>query len=148
MATDTLEATLIPDSSVLLQDEDLGHPVGGELIEEIHETIPSVLRCGERGASRVECTYEVQDVVDGAPVVVKRGEALTLNRSDEGVLLVMARPPRVNQMIEVHTRRTSWRRTASVYEARWTKPVHIASLGDVCLVGCRRVAGPCQYVSF
>ena len=148
MATDTLEATLIPDSSTLLQDDDLRHPGGGEPGEQIHEPIPSVLRCGERVESRVECTYEVQDVVDGAPVVVKRGEAMTLNRSDEGVLLVMARAPRVNQMIEVHTRRTSWRRTASVYEARWTKPVHIASLGDVCLVGCRRVAGPCQYVSF
>ena len=148
MATDTLEATLIPDSSVLLQNEDLGHPAGDELVEEIYETIPSVLRCGERVESRIDCTYEVQDVVDGAPVVVKRGAAMTLNRSDEGLLLVMKRAPRVNQMIEVHTRRAAWRRTASVYEARWTKPVHIASLGDVHLVGCRRVAGPCQYVSF
>lgn len=148
MATDTLEATLIPDSSVLLQDEDLRHPAGGELEEPIHETIPSVLRCGERVESRIDCTYEVQDVVDGAPVVVKKGEAMTLNRSDEGVLLVMKRAPRVNQMIEVHTSRAAWRRTACVYEARWTKPVHIASLGDVHLVGCRRVAGPCQYVSF
>lgn len=148
MATDTLEATLIPDSSVLLQDEDLRHPASGELEEPIHETTPTVLRCGERVESRIDCTYEVQDVVDGAPVVVKKGAAMTLNRSDEGVLLVMKRAPRVNQMIEVHTSRSAWRRTASVYEARWTKPVHIAPLGDVHLVGCRLVAGPCQYVSF
>lgn len=148
MATDTLEATLIPAPSVLLQDEDLHHPAGGELKEPIQETIPPLLRCGERVESRCECAYEVQDVVDGAPVVVKKGEAMTLNRSDEGVLLVMKQAPRVNQMIEVHTSRSAWRRTASVYEARWTKPVHIASLGDVHLVGCRRVAGPCQYVSF
>ena len=148
MATDTLEGTFIPDSSVLLPDVDLHHAAGDELEEPIHETIPSVLRCGERVESRIDCTYEVQDVLDGAPVVVKRGEALTLNRRDEGVLLVMKRAPLVHQAIEVHTRRTSWRRTASVYEARWTKPVHIASLGDVHLVGCRRVAGPCQYVSF
>ena len=89
MATDTLEATLIPDSSMLLQDEDLRHPAEGEPGEQIHEPIPSVLRCGERVEFRIACTYEVQDVVDGAPVVVKRGEAMTLNRSDEGVLLVM-----------------------------------------------------------
>lgn len=148
MATDTLEATLLTDSSLLLQDEDLHHPAGGEQVEPIQETIPTVLRCGERVESRIECTYEVQDVVDGASVVVKRGEAVTLNRSDEGVLLVMKRAPRVHQMIEVDTGRAAWRRTAFVYEARWTKPVHIAAMGDVCLVGCRRVVGPCHYLSF
>lgn len=148
MATDTLEATLIPGSAVLLQDKHTGDPVEGELVEPIQETIPPVLRRGERVESRRECTYEVQDVADGAPVVVKRGEAVTLNRSDDGVLLVMKRAPQVNQTIEVHTSRAAWRRTASVYETRWTKPVHMASLGDVYLVGCRRVAGPCHYVSF
>lgn len=148
MATDTLEATLIPDSSILLQDEDALHPAGGELVENVHETTPTLLRCGERVESRRECSYEVQDIVDGAPVVVKRGAALTLNRSEEGVLLVMKRAPQVNQTVEVHTSRAVWRRTAYVYEARWTKPIHIASLGDVYLVGCRRVAGPCHYVSF
>jgi len=132
MATGTLEATLIPDSSILLQDED-------------KRPLP---RCGERTESRRACSYEVQQVIDGESVVVNRGETVTLNRSEEGVLLVMTRPPHLNQAIEVHTRRALWGRTAHVYEARWAKSVHMESLGNVYLVGCRRVVGPCHYLSF
>ena len=39
MATDTLEATLIPDSSMLLQDEDLRHPAEGEPGERLYIVI-------------------------------------------------------------------------------------------------------------
>lgn len=132
MATGTLEATLIPDSSILLQDED-------------KRPLP---RCGERTESRRACSYEVQEVVDGESVVVSRGETVALNRSEDGVLLVMNRAPRTNQIIEVHAHRGLLRRTAHVYEARWTKSVQMESLGDVYLVGCRRVLGPCHYISF
>lgn len=148
MATDTLEATLVPGTSIVLQGEGQGYVSGDELSERGLATSAPLPRCEERIEFRRACSYEVQEVVDGEPVVVNRGETVALNRSEEGVLLVMNRAPHANQVIEVHTRRVLWRRTAHVYEARWTKPVQMESLGDVYLVGCRRVAGPCHYVLF
>lgn len=148
MATDTLEATLIPDTTIDLQDE---APVSTSQDERVDATLVAIapqLRCEVREELRRDCSYEVQEVVDGEPVVVNQGETVALNRSEDGVLLVMNRAPHRKQMIEVHTRRAFWGRTAHIYEARWTKPVHMESFGDVYLVGCRRVVGPCHYVSF
>ena len=148
MATDILEAAPAPSTSLVLQEEEKSYAAGEELSERTVATSSPSPRCEERLESRLACSYEVQEVVDGESVVVNRGETVALNRSGEGVLLVMNRAPRTNQMIEVHTRRGLLRRTAHVYEARWTKPVHMESLGDVYLVGCRRAVGPCHYISF
>lgn len=148
MTTDTLEATLISDTAILPQEEDTGYAAEYDLSVQPLATRSALLRCEERIESRRECSFEVQEVVDGEPVVVNRGETVVLNRSEDGVLLVLHQAPDENQMIEVHTRRVLLGRTAHVYEARWAKSVHMESLGDVYLVGCRRVAGPCHYVSF
>jgi hypothetical protein len=64
------------------------------------------------------------------------------------MLLFMALAPHANQLIEVHTLRSGWGRTANVFEVRWSRPVQVESFGNLCLVGCRRIFGPCHYLSF
>ena len=96
---------------------------------------------------RCMCSYEVLQAIDGESVVIKQGEALALNRSTEGMLLFMGRALHAKQLIEVHTPRFRWGRTVHVFEARWARAVPVESLGELYLVGCRRISGSCQYLS-
>ena len=94
------------------------------------------------------CSYEALEVIDEESVVIEQGEAFALNRSTEGMLLFMGRAPHAKQLIEVNNPRSGWGRTANVFETRWIKPVHVESHGNLYLVGCRRIFGPCHYLSF
>jgi hypothetical protein len=94
------------------------------------------------------CSYEVLEAIEGNSVVIGQGEAFALNRSTEGMLLFMGQAPHANQLIEVHTSRYGWSRTVNVFDVRWTRPVQVESLGNLYLVGCQRIFGPCHYLSF
>ena len=94
------------------------------------------------------CSYEVFEAIDEESVVIEQGEAFALNRSAEGMLLFMGQVAHAKQLIEVHTPRSGWGRTANVFEVRWTRPIQVESLGNLYLVGCRRMFGPCHYLSF
>ena len=149
MATHTLEAMFSRYTAVALQEQNVG-------IKEFDEvsgvmpaaTIPPGRRCEARMEYRCMCSYEVLEVIDETSVVIEQGEAFALNRSTEGMLLFMGRAPHAKQLIEVRTSRSGWGRTVNVFEARWARPVQVESLGDLYLVGCRRIFGPCHYLSF
>jgi hypothetical protein len=96
---------------------------------------------------RSECSYEVLDAIDEESVVIEQGEAFALNRSAKGMLLFMGQAPHAKQLIEVNTPRFGWGWTANVFEVRWTRPVQMESLGNLYLIGCRRIFGPCHYLS-
>ena len=64
------------------------------------------------------------------------------------MLLLIALFPHAKQLIEVHTSRSGWGRTVNVFETRWARPVQVESLENLYLVGCRRIFGPCHYLSF
>jgi hypothetical protein len=99
-------------------------------------------RCGARVEYRCVCSYEVLDVLDGELFVVQQGEAFALNRSREGILLFVGQPVHVNQLIRVDIAWLGWDRIGSVFEPRWTNPIQIESLGNLYLVGCRRISPP------
>jgi hypothetical protein len=88
------------------------------------------------------CSYEVLKAMDNESVILKQGEAFALNRSMEGLLLFMGRPPDPKHLIKVHMGFSGMGRTVNVFESRWAKPVQVESLGNLYLVGCRRVSGP------
>jgi hypothetical protein len=88
------------------------------------------------------------EIIDEKSAVIEEGKAFALNRSTEGMLLFMGRPPHAKQIIKVHTILSGWGRTANVFEVRWTRPVQVESLGNLYLVGCRLIFGPCHYLSF
>lgn len=110
--------------------------------------IPPGRRCEARMDYRRMCSYEVLEAIEGESVVIGQGEAFALNRSTEGMLLLTALDPQAKQLIEVHTSRSGWGKTVNIFETRWARPVPVESLGTLYLVGCRRIFGPCHYLSF
>jgi hypothetical protein len=111
-------------------------------------TIPQGRRSETRMDYRRLCPYEVIEAKEGKSVVIGQGEAFALNQSTGGMLLLVDLAPQTKQLIEVRTRRSGWGWTLNVLEARWAKPVQVESLGNLYLVGCRRVFGSCNYLSF
>ena len=105
-------------------------------------------RCESRMDSRLLCSYEMIEAIEEESVVIEQGKAIVLNRSTEGMLLCMRQAPHVMQMIEVRIPCYRWRRTATVFDVRWIRPVQVRSFGNPYLVGCQRVLGPCPYLSF
>ncbi|HKP01596.1 MAG TPA: hypothetical protein VJU02_08185 [Nitrospiraceae bacterium] len=105
-------------------------------------TTPPERRCEARVKYHCRCSYEVAEAIDGEVAFFEYGEAFALNRSEEGMLLVMGHALHVAQLIEVHAFHAQWGRTVNVYETRWTGPIQVGTCGNLYLVGCRRIFGP------
>jgi hypothetical protein len=93
------------------------------------------------------CSYEMLDATEEEPAVIEEGTAVALNRSTEGILLLMCRAPQAKQLIEVHSSRQGRDGTVDVFDVRWTKTVLVESFENLYLVGCQRMFGPCDKVS-
>jgi hypothetical protein len=149
MATHTLEEMLSGSAAVTQCERN----VGNSDVDQASAVMPAIAtppgrRCEARMGYGRMCSYEVLEAIEGESVVIGQGEAFAVNRSKEGVLLLIALAPHAKQLIEVHTSRSGWGRTVNIFEARWTRPVPVESLGDLYLVGCQRIFGPCHYLSF
>ena len=149
MATQTLDARRSLSSAIIAQEQHIGEI---DLLQASAVLSATITPPARRGEARVEyqsmCTYEILEADDAQSVVIEQGEAFALNRSTEGILLVMGKAPQNKQSIEVHTSRFGWGKTVNVFEVRWSKPVQVEALGHLYLVGCRRTFGPCHYLSF
>lgn len=139
-----------------------------EVLHHVHPHLPEPLRAGfrsglseerinpEHAARRKEhrvsvqrvCTYALCESIDEAGVVIQEGEAYSLNRSKQGIMLLMGYTPRVQQLLELHIPEAGWRRSLNLYEVQWTKSICIESRGDLFLVGCRLTFGPSRYWAF
>jgi len=149
MAMHTLEEMLSHSTAVAQWDWSVGNNKGDQAsVVMPATTIPPGRRCEARMDYRCLCSYEVFEAIDQESAVIEQGKAFALNRSTEGILLFMALAPHVKQLIEVHTSRSGWGRTVNIFETRWARPVPVESLGNLYLVGCRRIFGPCHYLSF
>jgi hypothetical protein len=105
-------------------------------------TIPPERRCEPRMEYRSMCSCKLLEAIEGESVLIEQGVAFTLNRSTEGMLLLMGQAPLAKQLIEVYTPRSRWSRTANVFEARWTRPVQLVH-NDICTwLNCRRHSTP------
>ena len=149
MATHALEGLFSHPAAVTGREQNLGN----KDIDQASAVMPAMAtpperRCEARIDYRRMCLYEVLEAIEGKSVVIEQGEAFALNRSTEGILLLMGQVPHAKQLIEVHTPRSGWGRTVNVFETRWAKPVQVEALGNLYLVGCRRMFGPCHYLSF
>jgi hypothetical protein len=149
MATHTSEEMLFHPAAVTQWERNAGNID----VDQASTVMPAIAtapgrRCEARMDYRRMCSYEVLEAIEGESVVIGQGEAFALNRSKEGMLLLIALAPHLKQLIEVHTSRSRWGRTVNIYETRWTRLVPVESLGDLYLVGCQRIFGPCHYLSF
>jgi hypothetical protein len=149
MATHIPEALLQDDTGGTLQEQKERNreadQVSGVMLAA---AIPLERRYDVRMDYRCRCSYEVVEAIDEELAFIKQGEAFALNRSVGGMLLIMGHALQVTQLIEVHTSHSRWGRAANVYEIRWDRPIEVESLGNLYLVGCRRIFGPCHYLSF
>jgi len=149
MVTHTLEEMLSHSAAVTQREQNVGNKDVDQASAMMPVmTIPPGRRCEARTDYRRTCSYEVLEAIEEKSVVIGQGEAFALNRSTEGMLLLIALAPHAKQLIEVHTPRSGWGRTANVFETRWTRPVQVESFGSLYLVGCQRIFGPCHYLSF
>jgi hypothetical protein len=149
MTTHTLEELLSHSVPVTQREPNIGNnDVDQASAVMPARVIPPGRRCESRMNYRCLCSYEVLEAIDEESVVIEEGEAFALNRSTEGMLLFMGQASYGKQLIEVHTPRSGWGWTANVFEVRWTRPLQLESLGNLYLVGCRRIFGPCHYLSF
>ena len=110
--------------------------------------IPPERRREARKSYRRRCSYEMLESIEEDSIVTRQGEVFALNRSKEGMLLLMGQAPHRKQLIEVHSPRSRSGQAVNVFETRWAKPVPVESLGNLYLVGCRRIFGPLHYLSF
>ena len=149
MSTHISEPTLLYSVAVLQRKQNVENADSDDRLVAMSSTaIPPERRCESRMDYRWMCSYEMVDALEKESFVIEQGEALALNRSTEGTLLFMCRAPHVKQLIEVHSSRSGWGRTVTNFETRWGKPVPVESQEDLSLVGCRRIFGPCHYLSF
>jgi hypothetical protein len=88
------------------------------------------------------CSYEVLEAIEEESVVIRQGEAFALNRSKEGMLLLMGQALFDRQLFEVQGSHPRSGRTVNVFETRWARPIPVESLGKLYLVGCQRIFGP------
>ncbi len=150
MAKHTLEAILSRYTAGTTRESN----VGNKDIDQASAVMPASTippperRCEPRMEYRSMCSCKLLEAMEVESVLIEQGVAFALNRSTEGMLLLMGRAPLAKQLIEVYTPRSRWSRTANVFEARWTRPVRVESHGNLYLVGCRRTFGPCHYLSF
>ena len=144
----TLEDMFSQYASVAMQEEKTGETdVDHSIAVTTAEAGPLWRRSEAPAEYRRMCSYEVLETKDES-TVIEQGEAFALNRSTEGILLFMGRPLQEKQLVEVHTTRSRWGRTANIYEVRWTKPIQLDSGENLYLLGGRRIFGPCNYLSF
>jgi hypothetical protein len=103
-------------------------------------TVSSERRCEPRVEYRCMCSYEMLEVVGEELVVIQQGEAFALNSSTGGMLLFVGQPIQRKQLIRAYIARSGWGQIGIVCESRWTKPIHMESLGNLYLVGCQRIS--------
>jgi hypothetical protein len=85
------------------------------------------------------CAYSRCESLDGELVTIEQGEVYSINRSEQGILLLMGSRPRSRQLLELHFAETQWEYSQSLYEVQWTKMVAVELHGELFLVGCRLV---------
>jgi hypothetical protein len=149
MATHTFEAMFSHSVAAPQREQNVGNKdVDQEaVVTPVMATLPERRR-EARMDYRHMCSYTLFEPIEGKSVVIEQGEAFALNRSTEGILLIMGQAPLVKQLIELQTPRSGWARTVTIFETRWVKPLLVESLGSLYLVGCQRVFGSSHYPSF
>lgn len=110
-------------------------------------TIPPERRCEARRYYQQMCSYEMLEGIGKKSVIIRQGEVFSLNRSKEGMLILMGQAPKKKQLIEVRSFLTGSDQTVNVFETKWARPVPVESLGRLYLVGCQRIFGPLAVAS-
>jgi hypothetical protein len=113
--------------------------------KKVEESANPDRRGGKRVPKIQPCSYQLAQVAGYEIVEFSDGQALSLNTSPGGFLLLMPQPPERKQVFEVHTPlSTEEERTVKLVEACWTRELTFGAAGKVYLVGVRSLFEPAR----
>jgi len=102
-------------------------------------------RRAERAAFMEYCPYELRESLGGDAIAIHQGEALSVNVSKGGMLLLMDQHPPVQQVFEIQLPAFIKGETPGRVEVCWTRQISLEDLGSRYLVGVRFLSGPHAY---
>ena len=91
------------------------------------------------------CPYEISESLGGDAIAIHQGEALSVNVSKGGMLLLMDQHPPVQQVFEIQLPASTKGKTPGRVEVCWTRQISLEDLGSRYLVGVRFLSGPHAY---
>src|SRR2546425_8363378 len=94
-------------------------------------------RRAERAAFMEYCPYEISESLGGDAIAIHQGEALSVNVSKGGMLLLMDQDPPVQQVFEVQVPASTRGKTARLVEVCWTRQIPIEDSESRYLVGVK-----------
>ncbi len=145
MTTHFLQRILSLWSTSQKKGETEGQAQAGHARDEIVALAVHDRRHEERVAVGKACSLEMNESLDEQSIVFHQGEALLLNVSSGGVLLLMDQAPPVQDLLEIRTSGSKSGHTLSLLQVRWTRDVPIEEYCSRYLVGCRFQFGPYSF---
>lgn len=94
-------------------------------------------RRSERAAFIEYCPYEISESLGDDAMAIHQGEALSVNISRGGMLLLMDQHPPVRQVLEIQLPTSTRRETPRLVEVCWTRQIPIEDLDRRYLVGVK-----------
>ena len=74
------------------------------------------------------CPYELSESLGDAAIAIHQGEALSINISRGGMLLLMGQSPPMRQVFEIQVPASTRGKTARLVEVCWTRQIPIEDL--------------------
>ena len=99
-------------------------------------------RCAQRSDFVEYFPYELSESLGDAAIAIHQGEALSVNISRGGMLLLMDQSPPVQQVFEIQVPASTRGKTARLVEVCWTRQLPIESLDSRYLVGVKFLFDP------
>jgi hypothetical protein len=94
-------------------------------------------RHAERAAFGEYCPYELRESLGDDAIAIHQGEALSVNISTGGMLLLMDHHPPVHQVFEIQVPASTGGKTLGLVEVCWTRQIPIEDSDSRCLVGVK-----------
>jgi hypothetical protein len=85
--------------------------------------------------------YDMREWLGEDSIVIHQGEALSLNISAGGMLLMMDQAPPAQQVFELHMPASTVVKVPTLVEVCWTRAVPIEDYGKRYLVGVKFLSG-------
>ena len=91
------------------------------------------------------CPYEISESLGDDVIAIHQGEALSVNVSSGGMLLLMDQSPPVQQVFEIQVPVSTTGKTPVLVEVCWTRQISIEDSESRYLVGVKFLFDPAAY---
>src|SRR3989454_3890858 len=99
-------------------------------------------RRAERAVFMEYCPYEISESLGGDAIAIHQGEALSVNVSKGGMLLLMDQHPPVQQVFEIQLPASTKGKTPGRVEVSWTRQISREDCDSRFLVGVKLLFDP------